>query len=61
MNSDYWLDNIEQFNSKNRLDNFFNIVKTYLRYNFDEIDFIDKELKLNDIFIPTFRLEKEIS
>ncbi|MEZ9176900.1 RNA-directed DNA polymerase [Vibrio kanaloae] len=61
MNSDYWLDNIEQFNSKNRLDNFFNIVKTYLRYNFDEIEKIDKKLKLNNIFIPTFRLEKEIS
>lgn len=61
MNSDYWLDNIEQFNSKNRLDNFFNVVKTYLRYNFDEMEIIDKELKLNDIFIPTFRLEKEIS
>lgn len=61
MDSDYWLDNIDQFNSKNRLDNFFNIVKTYLRYNFDDIDIIDRKLKLNDIYIPTFRLEKEIS
>lgn len=60
MNSSYWIDNIEQFDSKNRLDSFFNVVKTYLRYNFDEIESIDNELKDNGIYIPTFRLENEI-